>query len=155
MQPSTFVRSVTLTLLLIFAILGVALSSAMATVAVSPLYGSNMVIQRDKPFPVRGTSAANKTITVAYNSQTTNTISDALGNWQVSLPAMSAKASGSNFTITEAGGNTITLGNVVVGDVWLCSGQSNMGIDVNYCNQPADVSSANFPGIRYFGVAPK
>ena len=152
MQSPTLVRPVTLTLFLIFAALGLALPSAMATVAVSPLYGSNMVIQRDKPFPVRGTSAANRTITITFNGQTTNTTSDATGNWQVALPAMSAKALGGNFTITEASGNTITLGNVVVGDVWLCSGQSNMGIDVNYCNQPADVSSANFPGIRYFGV---
>ncbi|MGN6555086.1 MAG: sialate O-acetylesterase [Verrucomicrobiota bacterium] len=137
---------------LLFAWIGVGLSNAWGTVAVSPLYGNNMVIQRDQPFPVRGTAAPNKTITVSYNSQTTNTTSDAQGNWQVSLAAMSAKASGSNFTIAEAGGNTLTFSNVVVGDVWLCSGQSNMAIDVNYCQQPADVSSANFPGIRYFGV---
>ncbi|HEU5072012.1 MAG TPA: sialate O-acetylesterase [Verrucomicrobiae bacterium] len=140
--------------LFLFALIGAALSNARATVAVSPIYGNNMVIQRDQPFPVRGTAGANKTITVTYNGQTNSVTSDAQGNWQLSLPAMGVKTNGSNFAITEAGGNTITLVNVVVGDVWLFSGQSNMGIDMNFCNQQADISSANFPGIRCFGFVP-
>ena len=61
---------------LFLAALGAALTSARATVAVSPLYGSNMVIQRDQPFPVRGTASPNKTITVAYNSLTNSTTAD-------------------------------------------------------------------------------
>lgn len=130
----------------------VATTNMMAAVAVSPVYGNNMVIQRDQPFRIAGTAVSNRTVTVTYNHQTNSTTADAQGNWQVTLPAMSAQATGSNFTISEAGGNTITLVNVVVGDVWLCSGQSNMAMSLGSCNRPADISSANFPGIRHFAV---
>lgn len=126
--------------------------SAWGTVAITPLYGNNMVIQRDKPFPVRGTAAPNKTITVTYNNQTNNTTSDAQGRWQLTLPAMGAKTNGANFIIAEAGGNTVTLANVVVGDVWLCSGQSNMAMSLGSCNRQTDIDAASYPGLRHFWV---
>ena len=85
------------------AALGVARTSARATVSVSPLYSSNMVVQRDQPFPVRGIAATNKLITVIYNGLTNSTTSDALGNWQVTLPAMSVNPIGSNFTMVTSG----------------------------------------------------
>ena len=59
-----------------------ALTTARATVAVSPFYGSNMVLQRDKPVPVWGTASPNKTVTVSYNSQIVATTSDAQGRWR-------------------------------------------------------------------------
>jgi sialate O-acetylesterase len=127
-------------------------ATASGTVAVSPIYGSNMVLQRDKPVPVRGMATAGQTIAVSFNGQTTNATADAQGRWQVTLAPMSAKAVGGNFTITESGGNTLTFSNVVVGDVWLCSGQSNMAFGLGGCDRPADITSANFPGIRSFAV---
>ncbi|MGN6554671.1 MAG: hypothetical protein ACTHLW_13255, partial [Verrucomicrobiota bacterium] len=128
------------------------LPCAKGTVAIAPLYGNNMVIQRDKPFPVCGTAAPNKIITVSYNNQTNSTTSDAQGRWQLTLAAMSAKTNGSNFIIAEAGGNTVTLANVVVGDVWLCSGQSNMAMSLGSCNRQADIDTASYPGLRHFWV---
>ncbi len=148
---------------LVLAVLGAALTTVRATVAVSPLYGNNMVIQRGKPFPVWGTATPNTAVTASYNGQTNSVTSDASGNWRLTLPSMSVQATGSNFIIKEAGGNTITFGNVVVGDVWLCSGQSNMGIDVDYCLENGnetgtstnpDVTTANFSGMRLFGSVP-
>ncbi len=139
-------------LILILALTGLALTTASATVAVSPLYGSNMVLQRDKPLPVWGTASPNKTVTVSYNGQVVTTTSDAQGRWLVKLAPMSAKTAGSNLTIAEAGGNTIALSNVVVGDVWLCSGQSNMAWNLNGCDRPTDINSANYSGIRHFWV---
>lgn len=137
------------------AILGLALllstlTTSRATVAVSPLYGSNMVLQRGQAVPLRGTAAPNQSVTVTFNGQTKSVTVDAQGNWLVTLDPMTAQAVGGGLTIAEAGANTITLSNVVVGDVWLCSGQSNMAFSLGGCNRPSDVSSANFPGIRSF-----
>ena len=112
--------------LLVLASFGAALATATATVSLAPIFSTNMVLQRGKPVPVSGTAAANKTITVAFNTQSKSTTSDAAGNWQVMLDAMVAKTTGGNLTATETGANTVTLSNVVVGDVWICSGQSNM-----------------------------
>ena len=130
-----------------------ALTVTHATVSVTSLYSTNMVLQRDKPVPVWGTAAASKTITVVYNGQTKTTTSDAQGNWLLYLDAMAAKTTGSNMTVNESGANTLTFTNVVVGDVWICSGQSNMAFGLSGCNrQTEDVNTANYPGIRHFWV---
>ncbi|MCX6345148.1 MAG: hypothetical protein NT018_08735, partial [Armatimonadetes bacterium] len=124
---------------------------AMMSVAVSSIIGSNMVLQRDKPVPIWGTAAAGRTITVTYvGVQTKTTTSDSLGNWQLSLDAMVAITTGANLTIAESSGNTLTFSNVVVGDVWICSGQSNMEWSLGSCNRPTDISSANYPAMRQF-----
>ncbi|MCX6867412.1 MAG: hypothetical protein NTV46_14545, partial [Verrucomicrobia bacterium] len=137
--------------LLTLASFGAALATATATVSLAPLFTTNMVLQRGKPVPVSGTAAASKTITVAFNSQSKSTTADASGNWQVMLDAMTTNASGGNLTATEAGANTVTLTNVVVGDVWICSGQSNMAMGLGSCNrQTEDVSTANYPLMRAF-----
>ena len=112
-----------------------------------------MVIQRGLPFPVRGTAAANKTITVTYNSQTNSTTSDALGNWQVTLPAMSAKPNGQQLHhhrsrrqhahLGQRGGRRcVAVQRAIQHGVRLAPIGCNPG--------PADISSANFPGIRCF-----
>jgi len=123
---------------------------ASATVAVAPPYANDMVLQRGKPVPVAGTAAANKSITVAFNTQSKTTTSDAQGRWRITLDPMVAKATGGNLTATETGANTVTLSNVVVGDVWICSGQSNMDMVLGSCNRQVDIDSANYPVLRQF-----
>ena len=130
---------------------------ASATVAVNGLFSDHMVLQRDMPCPIWGTAAASKTITVAFNGQTKTATSDAAGNWQLNLDAIPAKTTGSSLTIAEDGANTLTFSDVVVGDVWICGGQSNMAFPLGFdggwgCNRQADVDSANFPGIRFLTV---
>ena len=132
-------------------------STAHAAVAVNGLFSDHMVLQRDMPCPVWGTAAVNKTITVTYNGQTKTATSDSLGNWLLYLDAMAAKTTGGSMTLTEAAVNTLTLSDVVVGDVWICGGQSNMAFPLGFvsgggCNRQADVDSANFPGIRFLTV---
>ena len=123
-----------------------ALTVTHATVSVTSLYSTNMVLQRDKPVPVWGTAAASKTITVVYNGQTKTTTSDAQGNWLLYLDAMAAKTTGSNMTVNESGANTLTFTNVVVGDVWICSGQSNMAFGLSGCNrQTEDIRHRKLP----------
>jgi sialate O-acetylesterase len=124
-----------------------ALTVANATVAVGGLFSDHTVLQRDKPCPVWGTAAPNKTITVVFNGQTKTTISDAQGNWRLSLDAMAAKATSGNMTITESGANTITVTDVVVGDVWMCGGQSNMAYNLG-----GSPDAATYTGIRWMWV---
>jgi sialate O-acetylesterase len=126
------------------------LSLASGAVSVAPPLGSNMVLQRGKPVPVAGKAAANKGITVSFNGQTKTTTSDAAGNWHVSLDPMVAKVAGGNLTAAETGANTVTLSNVVVGDVWICGGQSNMDMILGSCNRQVDIDSANYPVMRQF-----
>jgi len=83
-----------------------------------------MVLQRNKPVAIWGTAAAGENITVKFGRQIKKTTADASGKWQVMLDAMKASASPADMTI--AGSNTLTLKNILVGEVWLCSGQSNM-----------------------------
>lgn len=133
-----------------FVIWTVAVAAASATVTVAPPYADNMVLQRGKPVPVAGMAAANQAITVAFNTQSKTTTSDAQGRWRVMLDPMAAKAAGGNLTATGAGANTVTLSNVVVGDVWLCSGQSNMDMVLGSCNRQVDIDGANYPVMRQF-----
>ena len=128
-----------------------AIPMASATLVLAPVFGTNMVLQRGKAVPVSGTAAANKGISVTFNGQAKTTTSDAAGNWQVTLDAMAVNATGGNLTATETGVNTVTLTNVVVGDVWICSGQSNMAMGLGSCNrQTEDVSTANYSAMRAF-----
>jgi sialate O-acetylesterase len=130
-----------------------AASVASASVAVSPLFSRHMVLQRGKPVPVYGTAAAGETIIVAFGGQSLPTTADAQGRWLVSLATMAANTTGRTLTIT--GTNTITITDVLVGDVWITSGQSNMEMALGSCNrQTEDVNTASYPSIRHFYVPP-
>lgn len=96
-----------------------------AALHVPKVFSDHMVLQRDKPLPVWGTASPGATVTVALNSavQTSKAAED--GRWQVKLPPQ--KASSTPVTLTvKSEGETSTFSDVLVGDVWLCSGQSNM-----------------------------
>ena len=95
-----------------------------ADVHVPGIFGSNMVLQRDKAVPVWGTAAPGEKVTVDLPDKASPPQTGADGKWQVRLKPM--KASDQPQTLTIAGTNTLTLENVLVGEVWICSGQSNM-----------------------------
>ena len=121
-----------------------------ADVQLSGLFSDHMVLQRDKPVAVFGTADAGEKVAVSFNGKTLSTVADAQENWQVLLPPMSANAKGQPMTV--AGANSISISDVLVGDVWLCSGQSNMDMALGGCNRKEDVDSADLPGIRSFRV---
>jgi sialate O-acetylesterase len=125
-------------------------TAATAAVSVNPLFGDHMVLQRGRAVPVFGTAEAGENVSVTFGGQTLAAVADAQGNWQVVLPAMAANAKGQSLRI--AGANSIALEDVLVGDVWLCSGQSNMDMGLGGCNRPQDIAGADFPGIRSFRV---
>ena len=108
-------------------ILSIALVSALvaaAEVQLPQLFQSNMVLQRGKPIPVWGTADAGERVVVTFKKKVYETTADDQGRWQVVLPQQKA---GGPFQLTV---NNQVLDNVLIGDVWLCSGQSNIDVTI-------------------------
>ncbi|MCE2401409.1 hypothetical protein J4G08_11035 [Candidatus Poribacteria bacterium] len=127
-----------------------------AEVKLPNVFSSNMVLQRDMPAPVWGWAATGEEITVSLSNQNTETIhtdtvkADEKGNWRVVLPATPA---GGPYTLSVVGSNTFELTNILFGEVWVCSGQSNMEWTVNASNnRDAEIAAANYPMIRLFHI---
>lgn len=96
---------------------------ATADVKLPPVLSSHMVLQRDAAVPVWGTAAPGEKVTVTFRDQTKAATADAKGKWLVKLDKLKA---GGPDKLTVAGKNTLTLDDVLVGEVWVGSGQSNM-----------------------------
>lgn len=124
---------------------------AMAEVRLPHIFSDNMVVQRDKPVRIWGTADKNEKVEVTFNGQKRTTKANASGQWSVVLQPM---AHGGAHTLTVKGkSNTIALNNILIGDVWLCSGQSNMEWTVKDVNNAAmEIASAYHAGIRSFNV---
>jgi sialate O-acetylesterase len=116
----------------------------------SPVFTDNMVLQRDQQDAVWGWSKPGDKITVSIAGQSTTSTAMADGKWTVMLPPLPA---GGPHTMTVSGPETVTLDNVLVGDVWICSGQSNMEWRVQDTNNaPVEIAAANFPQIRHLEI---
>jgi sialate O-acetylesterase len=108
----------------ILMLLGFLLPHTHADVALPVVISSNMVLQRGMEVPVWGWAGAGEKVAVIFAGQEKTTTADKIGSWQVKLGPLEASAEGR--TLTVKGKNEIKLENVLVGDVWICSGQSNM-----------------------------
>lgn len=128
-------------------------TAAHADVKLPSLVGDNMVLQQQKPLKIWGTADPAEKVTVAFNGQTVEATADAQGAWLATLKPMTA---GGPFDMTITGKNTINLRNILLGEVWVCSGQSNMQWNVaNSVNGPQEIAAANYPQIRLFRVPNK
>ena len=120
------------------------------------LFTDHAVLQQGRPVLVWGTAEANEKIIVAFAGETYATKADASGRWQVALKPMPASAEPRELTIRGGEGSpadTITLNDVLVGEVWLASGQSNMEMTVDGCADPeTEKQAGKFPAIRQFYV---
>ena len=96
----------------------------LAAVELPSIFTDNMVLQRDRAVPVWGTGRAGEAVSVQFAGQTVSTTAGKDGRWQVKLAPLAASSDGA--TLTVKGDTTLTRSNVLVGDVWLCAGQSNM-----------------------------
>ncbi len=124
---------------------------ANANVRLPLLFSDGMVLQRNKPIPVWGWADANEKITVHFNKQTKSITTDATGKWMVQLDSEKA---GGPFELTITGKNKIVIKDVLVGEVWICSGQSNMEFQMyKLPDFEIEKEQANNPMIRHFGVA--
>lgn len=122
-----------------------------AQIRLPKLISNGMVLQRDVPLKVWGWAAPSERITVQFKNKTYKTVTEASGQWQVKLPPTPA---GGPFTMEIVGKSRIDLKDILLGDVWFCSGQSNMVHqmnihDVTYANE---IRQANYGQIRQFWV---
>ena len=114
------------------------------------IWSDNMVLQRDKPVKIWGWADAGEKIGIQFKKQQVYTRADASGRWHVLLKPEPA---GGPFQIVVKGRNTIVLNNILVGEVWICSGQSNMEWPVSRSmNASEEIYEANYPEIRHFKI---
>ncbi|HTJ79865.1 MAG TPA: discoidin domain-containing protein [Rariglobus sp.] len=119
---------------------------------VHQLFSNNMVLQRDTVDPVWGWTTPGAAVSVTINGQTVNATADANGRWEADVGPFPANSSG--YTLQVTGPQSKTFTNVLVGDVFLCSGQSNMAFNLSgVINSAAEIAdAANYPNIRCFSV---
>ncbi|HEV7382282.1 MAG TPA: sialate O-acetylesterase [Dyadobacter sp.] len=122
-----------------------------ADIRLPQLIADNMVLQRDRPITVWGWAAPKEKVTVTFRNKSQSTVTAANGLWEMQLPAQPA---GTGFDLILKGKNQIKIKNIALGDVWLCSGQSNMVINMERVKElfPEDIASANYPDIRNFFI---
>jgi sialate O-acetylesterase len=158
-------------------VVGLAATSA-AAVKLPAIIGDNMVLQSDQPVPIWGWADKGEEVTVTIAGQTQTTKAGDDGRWKVVLKGILAaepvgtpradattgavtmqwrqRAAPLEMTVKGSSGNTITLKNILIGEVWVGSGQSNMEMGVNSCKNAAqDIADAKYPKIRLFTVAQK
>ncbi len=133
--------------------------AARATVELASPFTSHMVLQCDAKVPVWGWAEPGETVTVEFAGQKATTQAGADGHWRVDLAPLTASAESRVFTVTGSQtAQPIALEDVVVGEVWLASGQSNMDFSVSkkvkyfagVTNEEAEIAAANYPLIRMF-----
>ena len=127
------------------------LSAARAEIKLPAIIGDNMVLQQKQANPIWGWDAPGTEVTVSFAGQTKSAKADAKGKWTVKLDALPANAKPATMTIK--GSDSRVLKNILVGEVWICSGQSNMQWNVAGCwDGDLEIATAKFPNIRLISV---
>jgi sialate O-acetylesterase len=141
---------ITLMKKLILPVLLLCAQASTAEVILPRIFSSHMVLQRNKPIAVWGWATPNEKVSVSLATSTLSTKADKAGLWSVSLPALPA---GGPYNLKVAGKNTVDITDVMVGEVWVCSGQSNMEWVVkNVKDAEKEMASATNPMIRQLKV---
>ena len=146
MRGNVLTRIITGLLLLIWIA-----SAASADVKLPGVFGDHMVLQRGVAVPVWGWAEPAEKVSVTLAGQTKTAAADQSGKWTVKLDAIPA---GGPHVLKVEGNNAVELADVMLGEVWLCSGQSNMAMSVGgSANRDAEIAEAKYPGIRMMTVA--
>ena len=128
---------------LLIALLYIVSSPVSAEVKLPHVIGSRMVLQREMPIPIWGRAEPGEQVTVKFAEHEVSTAADGKGRWTIRLPAIKA---GGPYKMTVNGNNTIVLTDILVGEVWLCAGQSNMAMVVKSAhNAEAEIAAADYP----------
>ncbi len=149
-RPAGLTPFITNRFSIVMALLLTALS-ARAEVKLPGIFGDHMVLQREQKLPIWGWASPGEAVSVQFDNQAAlTTTADAQGKWRVELPPHPA---GGPHTLTVKASNTITFQDVLMGEVWLCSGQSNMEFVVGSAdNAQSEIAAANYPEIRHIKV---
>lgn len=124
-----------------------------AKLSTPQIFNSHMVLQRNLPAPVWGWDKPGAEVTVNFAGQTHKASADKDGRWQIKLNPLPANTTGQQMIISNATGEKINYNNILIGDVWICSGQSNMEWSVKQSHNPqGEIPTANHPLIRLFDV---
>ena len=121
-----------------------------ADVSLTSIFSDHMVLQRERSNPVWGNALPNEKVSVTIAEQSHTTVTGKDGKWRISLDPLPV---GGPYQLTVKGSNTLQVTDILVGDVWLCSGQSNMAhILATTDNAQVEIASANYPEIRLITV---
>jgi sialate O-acetylesterase len=124
-----------------------------SNITLPKIFGDNMVLQRNRPIPVWGWASANEKITIQFNHQIKTVTADVNGNWKTNL---NKELAGGPYQLVVKGNNTVTFQNVLIGEVWICSGQSNMEMPIEgwgkINNYKEEIAAANYPQIRHIKI---
>ena len=128
--------------------------TAYSNIRLPQLVSDNMVLQRETEIKIWGWADPGEKVRIAFNGKEGKTITGVNGKWLIKLPGMKP---GGPFTMLIKGNNQLTLNNILVGDVWFCSGQSNMVLNMERVKEkyPAEIENAAYPEIRNFFVPTK
>lgn len=139
-------------LLCLLALAG-AVELSLADISLPKLVGDNMVLQRGLPIHIWGWADPGERVEISFDGKTYETAADGSGKWKAVLPSMKA---GGPYDMVLAAGNRIELKNILIGDVWVCSGQSNMAFSVQRAqDHENEIRNASHPQIRLFTVKRK
>ena len=146
-----FFLSILATFCLIIAGLRVAASEARPLL--HPLFSDHSVLQRDRPVIVRGWASPGTKVTLRFAGQTKSTSAVADGTWACTLDPLAASHEGGKLEVeTDQPGLAAVAKDVLVGDLWLCSGQSNMEMGITLCKEDEEIAWADHPGLRLLTI---
>jgi len=149
-------RAAPLSSALLAASLGLLLGAgpASAKPRLATVFGDNMVLQRESPVPIWGWAEPGESVTVAFAGQIRTARAETNGAWRVTLAPMSASAEPRELVVrSDATNSSVQATNVLVGEVWLCGGQSNMGLHLRDCfNAEEEIAGAGDPQFRFVAV---
>lgn len=127
-----------------------------AEIKLPAVIGSHMVVQQEKPIRIWGWGEPGEKITVTFAGQKVQTSVDSEGRWEVILAEMKAEGDPHQMSISGSQSQTVDLEDILIGEVWVCSGQSNMEWELRNTHSPIpEIRRADFPGIRFFHVPRK
>jgi sialate O-acetylesterase len=122
--------------------------AAVAKATLAAVFSDNMVVQRDKPITVWGQASPGEKVLIKLATDSAQAVANSAGTWEAELKPLPL---GGPYELTLTATNTLTVKNVMLGDVWLCGGQSNMWIKLKYSDYvERDLARANLPNLRYF-----
>lgn len=130
---------------------GAVATPAWADIKLAKVFSDHMVLQRGVPVPVWGWGEAGESVSVTLDGQTRSAMTNSVGRWRVTFDKLGL--SDDSLNLTARGKNTVTVSDILVGEVWLCSGQSNMAMTVSRSRDfESEKKSADHPRLRMFTV---